>query len=132
MADGDQVDGVCRVCATANDLVDVPIIVDGEKAKPLCRRCFAELMNSVAHTCRGCGRTDLTRAIGMHSTPLEPDGSLVLQMRKVRHLDDPQYPEWRDEPDVINRVICAECCPAKLHDDGEWCSVMSPYEVPSG
>lgn len=131
MADGDVVEGVCRRCGTPNDLVPIPFTINGQQPK-LCQRCYAETLNSTAHTCRGCGRTDLTRLTGLHSTPLEPDGSLQLHERQVRHPDDPQYPEWRTELDVISRVICVDCCPAKTHDDQEWCSVMSPVEVPGG
>lgn len=122
----------CRVCGTFDDLVQAVFIINGERPKPMCRRCMAERMNTVAHTCRCCGRTDLTRLTGMHTSPLDCDGNLQLQDRQVRNTasDDPAEREWHPEPDVVNRVLCASCCPAKLHDDDEWCSVMAPWPVP--
>lgn len=122
MADGNFVDGSCWRCGTVNDLTIVPI--DG--AKPICRRCAAIVTNECEHECRGCGRT-FSRLDGMHSTALDPDGELRTQDQRWRTRGET---EWQTRPEIIVRVICAACCPAKTHDDGEWCSIMHPVAVP--
>jgi hypothetical protein len=109
----------CEECGRFSDLTRL-----GQKE--LCNTCFNQHMNGVIHTCRGCGKP-FTRLSGMHSTPLEPDGSLVLQARQVR--DGPDKP-WYYEDDVISRVICADCCPATEHNDGAWCSILTPWGSP--
>lgn len=114
----------CRNCGTTENVREMPFSVNG--ANPvLCGDCYRDTMNNVKHKCRGCGREDVSRLTGMHTTPLEPDGTLQMHDRQVREgRDEP----WHPEPDFISRVICADCCPAQEHDVEPWCTIMSPVE----
>ena len=120
MSDTDE-DHPCRVCGTTEGVQPLGFSINGSSPY-FCRPCYAKTLNETPHTCRGCGRI-FGRKDGMHSTPLEPGGELVLQEQQRRNSGEE---DWHIELEFINRVICAECCPAPEHDDGIWCSIMEP------
>lgn len=107
--------GECSICHTWTDVYQ----------EDFCLACIYDKMNQVIHTCRGCKR-EYTRFDGMHATVLEPDGNLELQVRHVR--SGPDEP-WREEFDMIERVLCAECCPAETHNDDQWCRILWPHTL---